>query len=227
MDRFIGKHRGINRRQVRLLLAQGRVLVDGQSATDIAQVIGQFSRVTLDNEVLQANAPIYIMLNKPIGVVSATTDEHHKTVIDLLERDDRTELHIAGRLDFNSSGLLLLTNDGQWSRRLSSPEQNISKLYRVALEKPVTDEYIQAFAKGMYFAFEGITTRPATLRILSHHIAEVTLVEGRYHQIRRMFGRFDNRVLELHRLAIGTIQLDPTLAAEQSRDLTAKEIAQG
>lgn len=206
------------------MLAQGRVVVDGKVATDIGQVIEQFSHVVLDTEILQADKPIYVMLNKPVGVVSATRDDRHTTVIDLLERDDRAELHIAGRLDFNSSGLLLLTNDGQWSRQLSSPEQNICKLYWVKLEKPITEKYIQSFAEGLYFAFEGITTRPARLRILNEFTAEIELVEGRYHQIKRMFGRFDNRVLELHRLAVGEIQLDPALAPGQSRELTTEEI---
>lgn len=224
LDRFLSKRTGVSRRDVRPILAQGRVTVDGTIATRINQVIGEFTRVQLDNEVLQARCPIHIMLHKPTGVVSATRDDHHKTVINLLEHEDRASLHIAGRLDLNSSGLLLLTNDGRWSRHLCSPQNNISKRYRVTLEKPVTAEYIKAFAEGMYFAYEGITTRPAKLRILDDHLAEVSLVEGRYHQIKRMFGRFQNRVLQLHRIAIGHLLLDPTLDAGQSRELTALEI---
>jgi 16S rRNA pseudouridine516 synthase len=224
LDRFLSSRAGISRRDVRPILAQGRVTVDGAIATRINQVIGEFTHVLLDNEVLQARHPVYIMLHKPTGVVSATRDERHKTVIDLLPQEDRASLHIAGRLDLNSSGLLLLTNNGHWSRHLCSPQSNIAKLYRVTLEKPVTGDYIEAFAEGMYFAYEGITTRPASLRIIDDHLAEVSLVEGRYRQIKRMFGHFQNRVLQLQRIAIGNLALDSTLDAGQSRELTALEV---
>lgn len=225
LDRFVSVKTGTNRRNVRLLLAQHRILVDGVSAVSIDQIVDQFSHVVLDGRVLQANEPSYVMMNKPIGVVSATKDERHKTVVDLLERADRHELHIVGRLDFNSSGLLLLTNDGRWSRRLTTPENNIAKLYRVTLAKPLTGEYVDAFAEGMYFSYEGITTRPAKLVIISDHVAEVTLMEGRYHQIKRMFGRFNNEVLTLHRLAIGHLRLDTALSLGKSRELTPEEVA--
>jgi len=224
LDRLLSGFAGINRRDVKLMLAHQRVEVDGRVATDACQQVDGFSRVMLDGQVLQDNTPHYLMLNKPVGVVSATKDELHKTVIDLLDRDYFPSLHIAGRLDLNSSGLLLLTNDGRWSRRLSSPEMAVTKLYRVTLEKPLTEAYISAFAEGMYFAYEGITTRPAKLKIVSKYVAEVSLVEGRYHQIKRMFGRFRNPVLALHRIAIGRLELDSVLAAGCSRELTKWEV---
>ena len=224
LDRFIRARTGIHRRDIRSVLAQGRVTVNGQVATGISQVIDQFSRVLLDNQLLQARTPTYVMLHKPAGVVSATSDEQHKTVIDLLDRPDRHSLHIAGRLDFNSTGLLLLTNDGRWSRGLSAPENEVGKRYRVSLENPIGDDYIQAFAQGLYFAYEGIMTRPAQLRVIDTHTAEICLVEGRYHQIKRMFGRFDNPVIQLHRTAIGELELDPALLPGQSRDLTETEL---
>ncbi|MFT4825118.1 MAG: 16S rRNA pseudouridine516 synthase [Halioglobus sp.] len=214
----------IPRREVRAMLASGRITVDGSRAQDISQVIGQFTHITLDDQTLQANTPEYIMLNKPAGVVSATRDEQHRTVIDVLGNNDYKKLHIAGRLDFNSTGLLLLTNDGTWSRQLSSPENSVIKQYRVTLEKPLTTDYVEAFAAGMYFDYEGITTRPATLKIVSDYVAVVGLTEGRYHQIKRMFGRFQNPVLTLHRFAIGNMVLDPSLTPGQSRDLTSIEI---
>jgi len=225
LDRFISEELGINRRDVRPLLAKKRVLVDGLPATDINQVIDDFSHVVFDNRVLRENKPVYVMMNKPPGVVSATRDEQHKTVVDLLDRPDKEQLHIVGRLDFNSSGLLLLTNDGRWSRQLSAPESKVTKLYRVTLEKPVTQDYVQAFSEGMYFPFEEITTRPARLCIISKYEVEVTLVEGRYHQIKRMFGRFNNEVLTLHRLAVGSLPLDPVLSPGQCRELTGLEVS--
>ena len=223
LDRYLSQQAGIRAADIRPLIGTGRVMVDGSVATGISQVIDEFSRIELDNTVLQANTPTYIMLNKPPGVVSATRDTKHRTVIDLLQRVDRDKLHLAGRLDYNSSGLLLLTNDGRWSRRLASPQSGIPKVYQVTLENPVSTAYVTAFADGMYFPYEGITTRPAQLKITGKYSAEVTLYEGRYHQLKRMFGRLRNRVMVLHRSAVGTLQLDPRLTAGQYRELTTCE----
>jgi 16S rRNA pseudouridine516 synthase len=224
LDRFISIKAGVAKSDVRLLLAQKRIFVDEHIATDVSQPIDQFSHVVLDGNVLQNNSRKHIMINKPVGVVSATKDEQHKTVMDLLCEEDATDLHIVGRLDLNSSGLLLLTNDGEWSRALMSPENKVSKVYEVTLENPITQNYIQAFAEGMYFSYEDITTKPAHLEILSEHVAKVTLEEGRYHQIKRMFGRFRNPVLALHRVSIGEIKLDNGLAPGEYRALTHDEI---
>ena len=231
LDRFLSAKLGINRGDVRLMLAKKQVIVDGVVATEIQQQINAFTHVALvdyaDGEsvkILQDNQPQYWMMNKPIGVVSATTDEQHKTVIDLFSHVDVSDLHIAGRLDLNSSGLLLLTNDGRWSRALSDPEAGVSKCYRVLLAKPLTEDYIQAFAEGMYFSYENITTRPVVLTIISDYVAELRLVEGRYHQIKRMFGRFRNPVLALHRYAIGNLLLDNELTSGECRNLTKQEV---
>ena len=228
LDRFISEFCKFNRKAVRLVLAQKRVYVDGVLASDIAQLVDQFSHITLDNAVLQANETYYIMLNKPVGVVCATKDDKHKTVIDLLigqfEQETRESLHIVGRLDLNTSGLVLLTNDSRWSERLTSPEHKVAKHYHVTLEKPLTDEYISAFAQGMYFSYEKITTQPAELEIICPFEAKVILTEGRYHQIKRMFGRIDNKVVALHRYAIGQLSLDETLSSGASRPLSAAEV---
>ena len=224
LDRFISNRAGVNRRDVRALLASGRVCLNGRTAREINQVVDQFSHITLDGEVLQDNAATYLMLNKPCGVVSATRDDSHRTVIDLLDASARPGLHIAGRLDYNSTGLLLLTNDGRWSKRLACTQNPVQKVYRVRLEQPLTEHYIEAFAQGMHFPFEDITTRPVSLTILSDHSAELRLTEGRYHQIKRMFGRFNNKVLTLHRLAIGNVVLDRGLAPGEYRPLTQLEL---
>lgn len=213
------------------MLAQKRLTVDGCLAKDIHQLINEFTHVALDEQILQAKTPIYLMMNKPLGVVSATKDEKHKTVIDVLQENfaeaiETSELHIVGRLDFNTSGLLLLTNDGRWSRELTQPEQKIEKLYSVTLANPIAEHYREAFAQGMYFPYENITTKPAGLEIISDHVAHVRLVEGRYHQIKRMFGRFQNPVVALHRMAIGKVHLDSGLAPGQSRYLTQSEVIQ-
>lgn len=228
LDRLISDLCQINRKKVKLILAQKRVYVDGSLATDIAQLVNRFSHIVLDGDVLQANQAHYIMLNKPIGVVCATKDEKHKTVIDLLtgqyEQEILDNLHIVGRLDLNTSGLVLLTNDSRWSERLTSPEYKVSKCYQVTLENALTADYVDAFAKGMYFSYEKITTKPATLLIVSQFEAQVMLTEGRYHQIKRMFGRFRNPVVALHRHSIGRIKLDKLLKDGESRALNVSEI---
>jgi 16S rRNA pseudouridine516 synthase len=223
LDRFISVNTKFCRRDVKLMLAQNRIQVDGLVAESVQQIIDEFTHVVLDGTVLQANTARYLMLNKPIGVVSATKDKKHKTVIDLLDASQREDLHIAGRLDLNSTGLLLLTNNGRWSKQLSHPEQAVAKRYSVTVENTLTDDYIAAFANGMHFPYEDIITRSATLKIISDYVAEVTLTEGRYHQIKRMFGRFQNKVLKLHRESIGNLPLDPRLKPGQYRELTHAE----
>ncbi|MDX2369926.1 MAG: pseudouridine synthase [Colwellia sp.] len=221
LDRFISEKCQINRKKVRLLLAQKRVSVDGVIASDIAQAIDKFSIIKFDGQIIQANRTLYIMLHKPVGVVCATKDDKHKTVIDLLclglTLAEKKSLHIVGRLDLNTSGLVLLTNDSRWSEQLTSPTSKVTKHYIVTLKNPLHHDYINAFAKGMYFAYEEITTKPVKLNILSKYSAEVVLTEGRYHQIKRMFGRFDNPVIALHRTSIGVYILDESLLVGESK----------
>jgi len=238
LDRFIRKEKNIGLNDVKLLLAQGRVKVDGVVVNDGELVINEFSTIECDDQLLQQCSPVYIMLNKPVGVVCATKDDEHKTVIDLLSTDPvsgdsldgyslsdsvKDTLHIVGRLDLNTSGLVLLTNDGRWSRYLSHPDSKVPKYYRVTLANKLTADYVEAFDQGMYFEYEDITTRAVNLVIVSDNVAELTLMEGRYHQIKRMFGRFRNPVIGLHRHGIGTLNLDETLAPGHSRELTPLE----
>ena len=231
LDRFISVHTGIPKGQVRQLLAQQRIRVDDVIAQDISQPLDSFSRVMFDGVVLQNRTRRYVLLNKPVGVVSATKDDTHRTVIDVLRdgglpESELNDLHIAGRLDLNSSGLLLLTNDSEWSQALMAPDKKVAKVYEVTLENPISDECIAAFKEGIYFPFEDITTKPALLERVTPNTAQVTLTEGKYHQIKRMFGRFRNPVLKLHRVAIGGIRLDDSLECQQFRLLTAEEVTQ-
>lgn len=224
LDRFISQNSTFKLSDVRLLLAQKRILVDGQVAQSIQHRVTQFSRVVLDNQCLQDHQPLYLLLNKPQGVVSATKDLKHTTVLDLLDHPHKDELHIVGRLDLNTTGLVLLTNDGAWSRKISLPETRLAKTYEVTLSKPVTAEYIQVFQQGIYFAYEGITTQPADLEIVSEYRTRLSLVEGKYHQVKRMFGFFQNEVLALHRVSVGPLNL-AGLELGQSRALTVDELA--
>lgn len=226
LDRFISQNSDFSISDTRLLIAQKRIFLDGHVAHSIQQKVMEFTHVVLDGLCLKNNNPIYMMLNKPSGIVSATKDLKHSTVLDLIQHPQKKELHIVGRLDFNTTGLVLLTNDGAWSRKISLPETKLEKTYEVTLSKPLTDEYITVFREGIYFAYEDITTQPACLEILSEYTARLSLVEGKYHQVKRMFGFFQNEVLALHRVSVGCISLEG-LEVGQSRLLTIKEAMVG
>jgi 16S rRNA pseudouridine516 synthase len=225
LDRFLSNLPRFSRKDVRLALLADRVKVDGRTIRDPLHEVREFSHVMFDDETLQTGKPArYFMLHKPQGCVSATVDPRHPTVLDLLDEPDKHDLHIAGRLDFNTSGLMLITNDGQWSRRLTQPTTKLPKLYYVETEQEIGEHYIEKFAEGFYFAFEDLTTLPAELTILDSHHARLSIVEGRYHQVKRMFGFYDNKVLRLHRESMGPLVLDPALEPGQYRALSAEEI---
>ncbi len=225
LDRFLANLPCFNRQQVRLLLVERRVRVDGEAVSDPRHEVRIFSRVEVDQEVIQAGHPArYFMLHKPAGCVSATRDPQHRTVLDLIDEPDKDDLHIAGRLDFNTTGLLILTNDGQWSRRLTQPQTKLPKVYYVETEQPIETHYIERFREGFYFAFEDLTTQPAELILLGSHSARLGIIEGRYHQVKRMFGHYDNKVVRLHRERMGPLELDPQLLPGQYRALRQDEI---
>jgi len=225
IDRFLSNLPRFNRQQVRVLLVQRRIRINGQPVSDPKAEVREFSRVELDDEVLQAGKPArYFMLHKPMGCVSATRDPEHKTVLELIHEPDPQDLHIAGRLDYNTTGLMLITNDGNWSRRLTQPQTKLPKLYYVETEQEIGPEYVETFARGLYFAFEDLTTLPAQLQILGPRSARLSIVEGRYHQVKRMFGHFNNKVLRLHRERMGPLLLDERLAPGEYRALSDAEI---
>lgn len=227
VDRFLSNLPRFNRKQVRLLLVERRVTVDGVAVSDLHHEVREFSQVCVDDEVLQTGKSArYFMLHKPQGCVSATSDPQHPTVLDLLDEPDTHELHIAGRLDFNTTGLMLITNDGQWSRRLTQPQTKLPKVYLVETEQEIGPEYAVTFKAGLYFAFEDLTTQPAELELLGPTTARLGIVEGRYHQVKRMFGHFNNKVIGLHRERMGPLVLDAALAPGEYRALTDDEIRQ-
>lgn len=216
----------MGRTKARALIVGGRVRVNGQPARRIDHEVDRFARVELDGHPLRPpERRLHLMLHKPVGVLSATSDPVHRTVIDLIDDPDRHTLHLVGRLDRNTSGLILLTNDGNWSKPLMAPETKVPKVYLVETRDPIPISAVEAFAAGFHFHTEDLITRPASLEILGERQARLTLHEGRYHQIKRMFHRTGNRVVKLHRESIGKIQLPPDLGPGEWRRLTDEEIA--
>lgn len=213
LDRLLAKYDHMGRTAARRAILDGRVQIDDEVTTDRDLEVDRFVSVTLDNTRVQlAERRLRIMLNKPVGVISATKDSRHRTVIDLIDDPDKDSLHLVGRLDINSSGLVLLTNDGRWSKALMHPDQKVDKVYHVTTQQPIPADAPKRFAAGFHFATENITTLPAQLELLSETAARVTLHEGRYRQIRRMFHRVGCRVTSLHRESIGDYRLPPDLA---------------
>lgn len=213
LDRLIAAHESLGRQAAHRAIAAGRVRVDGGVVTDGHHPVDRFMQVELDGTAIQrSERAVYLMMHKPVGVLSATKDAVHPTVIDLIDDPDRHTLHIAGRLDRGTSGLLLLTNDGRWSKRLMAADQKVPKVYLVGTSEPIAADAAAAFARGFYFHTEDITTLPADLVVLEPQRARLTLHEGRYHQVKRMFHRIGNRVASLHRESIGTIHLPEDLA---------------
>lgn len=225
VDRFLSNLPCFNRQQVRLLLAEKRVRIDGVVTSNPHSEVREFSRVEIDNDVLQLGKPLrHFMLHKPVGCVSATKDPQHPTVLDLINEPDKDALHIAGRLDFNTTGLMIITNDGSWSRRLTQPRTKLPKVYYVETEQDIGPEYADTFREGLYFAFEDLTTQPAGLELLGPKSARLSIVEGRYHQVKRMFGHFNNKVTRLHRERMGPLVLDAALKPGEYRALDSHEI---
>ncbi|AZT85375.1 pseudouridine synthase [Marinobacter sp. NP-4(2019)] len=224
LDQFIASTTPLSRKEAKRVIGQGRVIVDGQPCRQVSTHISTDARVTLDDEFLALPGDRYLMLNKPEGVVSATTDSDHPTVLDLLPANLRQDLHIAGRLDADTTGLLLLTSDGQWSHRVTSPRVKCPKTYRVTLSDPVTETALQQLRGGMELRNDPRPTKPAKVVRVSDYEIKLTIAEGRYHQVKRMLAATGNRVEALHRLSIGAIELDSSLPPGAFRALTEEEI---
>lgn len=223
LDRFLTQHLKQSNKQVRQHIDAGEVLVDGLAVAEWNAPVTRFSEICLAGELLQANTAEYWMLHKPVGVVSDTKHPHHKTVLDCLNEPNKAELHVAGRLDLNTSGLVLLTNNGAWSKAITLASSKLEKIYEVTVDKTIPPETEELFQQGMYFAYEDITTLPAGLERLGANRARLTLVEGRYHQVKRMFRAMGLRVLALHRSQIGSLKLTDETQPGCYRQLSATE----
>jgi 16S rRNA pseudouridine516 synthase len=225
IDRFISNATSLSRSQVQRVIRAGRVRVDGVQIKKGSIPVRLDAEVYLDESMVAPPLPRYFMLNKPIGVVCAAHDPSHRTVLDLFDVPNRTTLHIAGRLDIDSSGLVLLTDDGQWSHRITAPSNHCAKTYRVTIAEPLTAEQASRLENGLLLKGETKPTRPARVERIAEHVLYLTITEGRYHQVKRMFAALGNRVEGLHRLSIGSLSLDQSLSPGGYRALSLEEVA--
>lgn len=227
LDKFLSEASPYSRRDVRGLVKRGAVSVNGVPAKAPDMKVNENQDVICVNgEHIIYRKFIYLMMNKPQGYLSATEDDRDPVVIDLLPEEYR---HFSpfpvGRLDKDTEGLLLLTNDGQFDHELMSPRKNLFKRYYAELDKPAVEEDITCFASGM--EFKEFTAKPARLEIDPDDPRKVfvEIAEGKYHQVKRMCERVGKTVIFLKRVAIGPLQLGGTLAAGQVRELTQEEYA--
>jgi 16S rRNA pseudouridine516 synthase len=225
LDKLVSSVTDLSRSQARALIREGSVSVAGAVVTDPALAVAEDAEVTLDGAPLRGVGYRYFMLNKPEGYVCANRDRRHSTVFELLAEDNLDALGVAGRLDIDTTGLVLITDDGQWAHRVTSPRAGCDKCYRVRTAEPIAPETARLFERGLFLKAEKTRLKPAQLELLDSHEALLTIAEGRYHQVKRMFGAIGNAVVALHRERVGAIALDADLAPGEYRRLTEAEIA--
>lgn len=226
LDKFISQQLGISRAISGREIRANRVTIDDEVIRDASFKLQPEHQVAFDgNPLAQQHGPRYFMLNKPQGYVCSTEDPDHPTVLYFLEEPSAHKLHAAGRLDIDTTGLVLMTDDGKWSHRITSPRHHCEKTYYVTLNAPVADDTAEQFAAGIQLHNEKDLTKPAQLEVVTPTEVRLTISEGRYHQVKRMFAAVGNHVVGLHRERIGGIILDSELAEGEYRQLTAQEIA--
>ncbi|AUG58342.1 pseudouridine synthase [Acetivibrio saccincola] len=229
VDKLLSNSGFGTRKEVRKLIKSGAVKVDGTVITDAGIHIDPVnSLVEVGGEVVKYREYIYVMMNKPKGVISATYDKRHMTVVDILPEEYKCfNLFPVGRLDIDTEGLLVLTNDGQFAHEVLSPKKHVPKKYHAIIEGTVTQEDVRRFKEGVVLD-DGYKTLPAELNILNSedtsHV-EVVIYEGKFHQIKRMFQAVGKRVKYLKRIEMGKLKLDSTLLIGECRELSKKEVA--
>ncbi|ARJ50039.1 pseudouridine synthase [Staphylococcus lutrae] len=223
IDKYLAQMGQGTRSEVKVSIKKGKVLCNGQIIkSPKVQIEPEHDVIEVDGIHIPYEPFVYIMMNKPQNVVSATTDDIHTTVIDLIDGFDHLELFPVGRLDKDTEGLLLITNDGQFSHNLMSPHKHVSKKYWVQTQFHIKPSDVRRFAEGITLK-EG-QLQPAQLEILDLlNTAYVTIKEGKYHQVKRMFHAVENEVIALKRVAIGNLILDETLKPGEYRKLTDTE----
>lgn len=212
LDRFIANQTGLSRNESKEMLKSLRVTVNGKTEKNYdAKINTETDRVCLDGSEILYNEYIYLLMNKPKGILTATEDKRQKTVLDLVPSElKRKKLAPVGRLDKDTTGLLMLTDDGVFAHCVISPKSNIEKEYIAILDGDITDEMIDSFSNGVTLA-DGSVCMPAKLKRLGPCVASVIIGEGKYHQIKRMFGTVGLGVNELKRVRIGDIVLPKDL----------------
>ena len=231
LDKFLANSGIGTRKEVKEILKNKKISVNDAFVKDgKIQIDEEKDIVKYEDNIIYYKPFVYIMMNKPAGVISATEDNHHRTVIDLLNDEYRTyDIFPVGRLDIDTEGLLLLTNDGILSHNLLSPKKHVDKKYYVKIANPLTEEDIKTLENGIKLE-ENFITKNAKVEIICNNIenneylAYITISEGKFHQVKRMFKAVNNEVLYLKRMKMGNLLLDENLKLGEYRELTAEEL---
>ena len=224
LDKYISSQSALSRREAQKAIRDKRVTVNGEDvrAVDL-KTDPDSDTVTLDGQALSYKKNVYYMLNKPPGVVSATEDRIEKTVLDILPEElRRTGIFPAGRLDKDTTGLLILTDDGDYAHRMLSPKKHVDKRYIATLDRSPDDSICERFKEGITLG-DGTLCKSGQAMILDNSRVEVVISEGKYHQVKRMFAALGYHVETLERIQIGALRLDPALSLGEVREMTARE----
>lgn len=225
LDKLLRERGAAAREETKKLVAQGRVTVDDIPAVHHSMDCAEDAVIAIDGVPVMAAAPVYLMLHKPAGCVTAISDAREQTVMDLLpERYRSMAVFPVGRLDKDSEGMLLLTNDGSFCTRVIEPEHHVPKTYYIEVGRAFAADTEQRFAEGIVFP-NGTLCRPGEIRVSADRMsALVTVTEGKTHQVRRMAMACGSRVHKLKRVSIGSLQMEDSLSPGQCRELTAEEL---
>ncbi|UAY76967.1 16S rRNA pseudouridine(516) synthase RsuA [Pasteurella canis] len=225
LDKFLAENTGLTRSQANKALKQSAVMINGKVEKNGAVKIMPQDEIYFEGELLTwVDEGQYIMLYKPQGYICSHDEGDYPSIYQFFDYPLSSKLHSAGRLDVDTTGLVLLTDDGQWSHRITSPKHHCEKTYLVTLADPVENHYQQSCQQGILLRGEKVATKPAKLEILDDYQVNLTISEGRYHQVKRMFAALGNKVVNLHRWKIGDIELDENLAEGEYRSLSEQEI---
>ena len=224
LDKFICESTELSRSMAKKALHRSDVTCDGVVVKDSGFKVTDKTVVRLDGQVISLVGERYIMMHKPVDTICSTIDEVYPSVLSLMDIEKADTLHIAGRLDADTTGLVLITSDGQWSHKITSPKKDCGKRYLVELADPIAEDLVLIFAQGIELRNEDGLTKPALLSIIDSHNARLTISEGKYHQVKRMFAAVGNKVVNLHRECVGVIELDSDIAPGEWRHFTQAEI---
>lgn len=226
LDKILSDAGVATRSEVKLMLKLGRITVNGAIVRDGSEKFeSEALEIAIDGARINSAKNRYFLLHKPLGVITASSDREQKTVLDLFPQEiKRLGVFAVGRLDKDSSGLLIITNDGDYSHRVISPKKHVNKVYLAEVDADLEDADIARFKAGITLA-DGTNCLPATLEIYDKRHCRVTICEGKYHQVRRMLAACGKHVVTLHRESIGKLKLDETLAAGEFLELSAEHAA--
>ena len=222
LDKFLCKSTDLSRPEATRKILQGAVCVNGEPVTTESTQVHEDNLITLNGIVLTPRASRYVMLHKPPATICSNINEAYPSLFNYLDLDRAEDMHVVGRLDADTTGLVLITDDGRWSFDIIRPQMKCKKVYRVGLRDPIAPDAALRFEQGLQLQGEKALTRPAQLEAINEKEVLLTITEGKYHQVKRMFAAIGNRVLSLHREKIGAISLD--IARGQWRHLTPEEI---